>query len=114
METTGEGLISIDEFSRVSLKAGKILSASTVEGADKLLKIELDLGEEKPRTVFAGIRSSYTPEELVGLTVASVANLQPRKMKFGVSEAMLLAAGGADGLTLFVPHRSARPGDPLK
>jgi len=108
------GIISIDDFGKIEIRAGKIIKADFVEGADKLLRVELDVGESEPRQVFAGIRAAYAPEDLVGLTVACVANLAPRKMKFGISSAMLLAAGDGAGLTLFVPHRTAKPGDRLK
>ncbi|MBI3394833.1 MAG: methionine--tRNA ligase, partial [Spirochaetia bacterium] len=81
---------------------------------DRLLSLEVDLGEEKPRRVFAGIRGAYQPSDIEGLTVAAVANLAPRKMKFGVSEAMLLASGEGETLTLYVAHRQAKPGDRLK
>lgn len=108
------GYITIDDLSKVELRAGKILEAELVEGADRLLRVKLDLGEEKPRQVIAGIRVAYAPDDLVGLTVVAVANLQPRKMKFGVSEAMLLAAGEGESLTLFSPHRDAKPGDRLR
>jgi methionyl-tRNA synthetase len=114
-DQTAEGsLIGIEDLSRVELRAGKIIKAETVEGADKLLRIELDLGEQRPRQVFAGIRGAYDPAELAGMTVVAVANLAPRKMKFGISEAMLLASGEGSNLTLFVPHRSAKPGDRLR
>ncbi|MBL8018351.1 MAG: methionine--tRNA ligase [Leptospirales bacterium] len=113
-EAKSSGIITIDDLTRVHLRAGKILKAELVEGADKLLRIELDLGEAEPRQVFAGIRAAYQPEELIGLTVAAVANLQPRKMKFGISSAMLLASGEGAGLSLYVAHRSAKPGDLLK
>ncbi|MCE9596810.1 MAG: methionine--tRNA ligase [Spirochaetia bacterium] len=113
-DTKPDGLISIDDLTRVQLRAGKILKAELVEGADKLLRIELDLGENEPRQVFAGIRAAYAPEDLTGLTVAAVANLLPRKMKFGISSAMLLASGEGAGLSLYVAHRSAKPGDLLK
>ena len=108
------GLISIDDLGKVELRAARIVEASLVEGADKLLRIGLDVGEERLRNVFAGIRVAYNPEELLGLTVVCVANLAPRKMKFGVSEAMLLATGEGESLTLFVPHRQAKPGDRLR
>jgi methionyl-tRNA synthetase len=88
--------ISIEEFAKVDLRAGKILSAETVEGSDKLLKLQVDLGRET-RTVFAGIKTSYAPEDLVGRTVVVVANLKPRKMRFGLSQGMVLAAAGDDG-----------------
>ncbi len=109
-----EGIISMEEFSRVQLRVGKIISASTIDGADRLLQIELDVGEEKRRNVIAGIWEAYAPEDLKDMNVVCVTNLAPRKMKFGVSEAMLLAAGSGASLTLFVSHRSAKPGDLLK
>jgi methionyl-tRNA synthetase len=86
-----KGELTMEDFSRVDLRAGKIIEAEAVEGSDKLIKLILDLGRET-RTVFAGIKSSYEPAELVGLSVAVVVNLKPRKMRFGVSEAMILAA----------------------
>ncbi|MCB1169584.1 MAG: methionine--tRNA ligase [Leptospiraceae bacterium] len=107
------GIITIDDLEKVELRVGRILSAELIEGADRLLRVQLDVGEEKPRNVIAGIRSAYSPEDLKDLFVVCVANLKPRKMKFGTSEAMLLATGKDDGLTLFVPHRNARPGDRL-
>ncbi len=108
------GIITIDDLGRVELRVGKIVKAGIVEGADRLLSIQLDLGDGRMRQVFAGIRVAYKPEELEGMLVIAVANLAPRKMKFGISEAMLLAAGEGEDLSLFVPHRTARPGDRLK
>ena len=113
-EKTEEGIITVDDLSRVELRAGKILEADYVEGADKLLRVLLDIGEEKPRQIFAGIRIAYRPEELRGMIVIAVTNLAPRKMKFGISEGMLLAAGEGERLSLIVPHRSALPGDRLR
>jgi methionyl-tRNA synthetase len=84
--------ISLDAFTTVDLRVATVLQAERVEGADKLLRLRVDIGREQ-RTIFAGIRQSYRPEELVGKQVIVVANLQPRKMRFGVSEGMLLAAG---------------------
>ena len=92
---------------------GRIEKAELIEGADRLLQVSLDVGEDRPRNVIAGIRGAYQPEELMGMHVVCVANLKPRKMKFGLSEAMLLATGKGDSLTLFVPHRAASPGDRL-
>jgi methionyl-tRNA synthetase len=87
------------------------VAAEAVEGADKLLRLSLDIGEERPRNVFAGIRKAYDPAKLVGRSVVMVANLAPRKMRFGLSEGMVLAAGNADG-ALFVtsPDEGAEPG----
>jgi len=92
--------ISIDDFSKIDLRVAKIVNAEHVEGAEKLLKLTLDIGEENPRTVFAGIKSVYDPEKLKGRMTVMVANLAPRKMKFGLSEGMVLAASGAAGGSL--------------
>lgn len=89
--------ISIDDFAKVDLRIAKIVSAEHVEGAEKLLKLLLDIGEEKPRQVFAGIKSAYDPATLVGRLTVMVANLAPRKMKFGMSEGMALAASDERG-----------------
>ena len=86
--------ISIDEFAKVDLRIARIVQAEQVDGADKLLKLTLDVGEGRLRTVFAGIKSAYRPEDLVGRLTPMVANLAPRKMKFGLSEGMVLAASG--------------------
>ena len=89
--------ISIDDFTKVDLRIAKIVNAEHVEGAEKLLKLSLDIGEDKPRQVFAGIKSAYDPATLVGRLTVMVANLAPRKMKFGMSEGMVLAASGDRG-----------------
>lgn len=89
--------ISIDDFTKVDLRIAKIVNAEHVEGAEKLLKLSLDIGEEKPRQVFAGIKSAYDPATLVGRLTVMVANLVPRKMKFGMSEGMVLAASDERG-----------------
>ena len=89
--------ISIDDFTKVDLRIAKIINAEHVEGAEKLLKLTLDIGEEKSRQVFAGIKSAYDPATLVGRLTVMVANLAPRKMKFGMSEGMVLAASDEDG-----------------
>jgi methionyl-tRNA synthetase len=107
---SGPGTISLDEFKKIDLRIAKIVSAEQVEGADKLLKLTLDLGTET-RTVFAGIKSAYDPATLQGRLTVMVANLAPRKMKFGVSEGMVLAASGATpGLFLLSPDAGATPG----
>ncbi len=89
--------ISIDDFTKVDLRIAKIVNAEHVEGAEKLLKLSLDIGEDKPRQVFAGIKSAYDPASLVGRLTVMVANLAPRKMKFGMSEGMVLAASDERG-----------------
>ncbi len=107
--------ISIDDFMKVDLRVAKIVNAEHVEGAEKLLKLTLDIGEEKPRTVFAGIKSAYDPEKLKGRLTVMVANLAPRKMKFGLSEGMVLAASGdAPGLFILSPDDGAQPGMRIK
>lgn len=111
---TNDKTITIEELQKVELRVGAILQAESVEGADKLLRLTVDLGPLGLKNVFAGIKSSYKPEDLVGLKVVVVANLKPRKMKFGISEAMLLATGEEGKLTLFCPHRDANPGDLLR
>ncbi len=106
----GAATLSLDEFKRVDLRVARIVSAEAVAGADKLLKLTLDLGAET-RTVFAGIKSAYDPQTLKGRLTVVVANLAPRKMKFGVSEGMVLAASGeAPGLYLLSPDSGATPG----
>lgn len=103
--------ISIDDFLRVKLRVARILDASYVEGADKLLSLQVDLGEAQARTIFAGIRAAYQPDELKGRLTVVVANLAPRKMKFGVSEGMVLAAGpGGEDIFLLHPDAGAEPG----
>ena len=113
-KSNAEGLISIEDLTKVELRVGKILEASNVQGADKLLQIKLDLGEKGIKNVFAGIKAAYKAEDLIGLKVVAVANLEPRKMKFGISEAMLLASGKDETLSLFIPQKDANPGDLLK
>ena len=104
--------ISIDDFSKIDLRVAKIVAASHVKGADKLIQLTLDLGNEQ-RNVFAGIKSSYNPEDLVGKHTVMVANLAARKMKFGMSEGMVLAASFDDkdcGLYILEPHSGAQSG----
>ena len=116
-----DGIINIDDFAKVDLRIAKIVNAEYVEGSDKLLRLTLDVGETddsgqaKTRNVFSGIKSAYAPESLIGQHTVLVANLAPRKMKFGVSEGMVLAASAKDdhndaGLYLLNPHAGARAG----
>ena len=106
--------ISVEEFNKLDLRIAKIVDAQLVEGADKLLKLTLDLGGET-RTVFAGIKPAYEPGKLAGRLTVLVANLAPRKMKFGVSEGMVLAASGeGPGLFLLSPDEGAQPGMRVK
>lgn len=106
--------ISFDEFAKIDLRVATVLQAESVAGADKLLRLRVDLGNEQ-RTIFAGIRQSYGPEELVGKQVIVVANLQPRTMRFGVSEGMLLAAG-PNGSDVVVAEfsRPRQPGERVR
>ena len=108
--TVTSGTLSIDEFRKVDLRVVRIVDAEAVAGADKLLRLTLDLGAER-RTVFAGIKGAYDPGALKGRLTVMVANLAPRKMKFGVSEGMVLAASGeGPGLYLLAPDSGATPG----
>jgi methionyl-tRNA synthetase len=108
------GTISIADFAKLDLRIAKIVKAEHVDGADKLLKLTLNLGNET-RTVFAGIKSVYDPAKLEGRLTVMVANLAPRKMKFGVSDGMVLAAGGeGPGLYLLSPDSGAQPGMKVK
>lgn len=103
--------IEFDDFAKVDLRIAKIVNAEHVEGAGKLLRLTLDIGEGKTRNVFSGIKAAYSPEELTGKLTVMVANLKPRKMKFGMSEGMVLAAGpGGDELWILEPHAGAKPG----
>jgi len=117
-EPGGEAIapeISITDFAKIDLRIAKIVEAQYVEGSDKLLQLTLDVGEGRLRSVFSGIKSDYRPEELVGKLTVVVANLAPRRMKFGLSEGMVLAASHADektrpGLYVLEPWPGAEPG----
>jgi len=115
METpTAPTTITIDDFNKIELRVARIVSAEHVEGADKLLKLQLDIGNET-RQVFAGIKSAYDPAKLVGRLTVMVANLQPRKMRFGESQGMVLAASGdGPGIFLISPDDGAQPGMRVK
>ncbi|MDY0328899.1 MAG: methionine--tRNA ligase [Thiomonas sp.] len=120
-DATPDPFITIDDFARIDLRIARIQHAEAVEGSTKLLRLTLDVGETTPegqprtRNVFSGISSAYKPEDLIGKLTVLVANLAPRKMKFGVSEGMVLAASSADekaqpGLYILEPHAGAQPG----
>jgi methionyl-tRNA synthetase len=107
--------ISIDDFTKIDLRVAKIVNCEHVEGSSKLLRLTLDVGEGRYRNVFSGIKSAYQPEQLIGKLTVMVANLAPRKMKFGVSEGMVLCASSKDekanpGLYLLEPVSGAQPG----
>jgi len=106
--------ISIDDFMKVDLRVAKIVNAEHVDGSDKLLRLTLDVGEGKNRNVFSGIKSAYKPQDLVGRMTVMVGNLAPRKMKFGVSEGMVLAAGDGQGIFLLTSDSGAQPGMRVK
>ena len=107
--------ITIDDFAKVDLRIAKIVKCEAVEGSTKLLRLTLDVGEGQTRNVFSGIASMYKPEDLQGKLTVMVANLAPRKMKFGLSEGMVLAASHADekahpGIFVLEPFPGAQPG----
>ena len=109
-----EETIEFPDFAKVDLRVVRIAKAEHVKGANKLLQLTLDLGGET-RNVFAGIKSAYKPEDLEGKLTVMVANLAPRKMKFGVSEGMVLAAGpGGEDLWILNPDEGAQPGMRIK
>ena len=121
LTSPADATISIDDFGKIDLRIARIVNAEHVNGADKLLKLTLDIGERREdgsarhRTVFAGIKSAYKPEDLVGRLTPMVANLAPRKMKFGISEGMVLAASGeGPGIYLLAPDSGAQPGMRVK
>ena len=111
----GDGQASIEDFGKIDLRIARIEHAEGVEGADKLLRLQLDLGPLGKRQVFAGIKSAYPPEQLVGRLTVMVANLAPRKMRFGLSEGMVLAASNDEGGPfLLAPDDGAQPGMKVK
>jgi methionyl-tRNA synthetase len=102
---------TIDDFAKVDLRIARVVAAEDVPDARKLLKLTLSLGGDERRTVFAGIKEAYQPEQLVGRLVVMVANLKPRKMKFGLSEGMVTASGsGGQEVFLLAPDSGAQPG----
>ena len=115
IEMEDSNLINIKDFAKVELRVAKIVKAEGIEEADKLIKLHLDVGDLGERTVFAGIKSAYNPESLNGRHVVLVANLEPRKMKFGVSEGMVLASSNDEGsIYLISPDEGAKPGQLVK
>lgn len=107
-------LISIEDFNKIDLRIAKVIEAESVEGADKLLRLKVDIGNET-RQIFAGIKSAYEPQQLIGRHVVIVANLAPRKMRFGVSQGMVIVASQSNGpLWIVSPDEGAQPGTPVK
>ncbi|MEP6512165.1 MAG: methionine--tRNA ligase subunit beta, partial [Dokdonella sp.] len=114
--TTNLGIVAIEDFAKLDLRIGKVLACDFIEGSDKLLRFELDAGDLGKRQIFSGIRAAYSePDKLVGRKVVFIANLAPRKMRFGVSEGMILSAGsGGENLFLLDADTGATPGMPVK
>lgn len=108
--------ITIEDFTKIDLRIAKIIEAESVPEADKLVRLVLDLGSMGTRQVFAGIKSAYSPEQLLGQLTVMVSNLKPRKMRFGMSEGMVLAASGEEGPGIYIltPHEGAQPGMRVK
>ena len=104
-------VIGIEDFMKVDLRVAEVLDAAHVEGSDKLLQLTLNVGEAEPRNVFSGIREFYQPQDLKGKLVVMVANLAPRKMRFGISNGMVLAAGNGEGVWVISPESGAKAGD---
>ncbi|MBU1928071.1 methionine--tRNA ligase subunit beta, partial [bacterium] len=113
VSTSEDNLIEIGQFFQTSLKVGIVVEAEEVPKSKKLLKLQVDIGEEKPRQVVAGIREFYSPEELVNTHVCVVANLKPAKLMGMLSEGMLLAAKDEDGLCLIRPEKPKKAGTPI-
>lgn len=103
--------INIDDFTKLDLRVAKITSAEAVEEADKLIKINLNIGDFGEKTVFAGIKKFYNPQDLIGKLVVCVNNLKNREMKFGTSEGMILASSNDEGVFLIGSESGAKPGD---
>ena len=115
MNEEDNNIIQIDDFMKVDLRVARVAEAKHIEGADKLLAIKLDLGELGTKNVFAGIKSAYEPSQLEEKLVVMVYNLAPRKMKFGISEGMILAASDSDGgIFVLSPDSGAKPGQKIK
>lgn len=107
--------ISLDEFKKTELKIAKVLSVEDIPGKDRLYRLEIDIGEEKPRTLFAGIKQFYSKEQLLGKSIVVVANLQPRKIGAIESQGMLLAAEAEDGsFALLTVEKPVKPGTPAE
>jgi methionyl-tRNA synthetase len=101
--------ITIDDFIKVDLRVGKIIHAEEVEDSRKMLKLKIDIGDEE-RTIFAGIKKSYTPEDLIDKLVVVIINLMPREMKFGTSDGMMLATSNEDEIIIIQPQKNVSPG----
>lgn len=107
-------MISIDDFAKVELRVGTVLEAEEVEGSEKLIKLKVDLGEEEPRQILAGVKEWYQPEDFIGKQVVVVANLEPRKMMGLESHGMMLAADCADGPVFLTAPKEIKPGTKIR
>ncbi len=105
-------MVTIDDFAKLELKVGTVLEAEEVEGSEKLIKLKVDLGEETPRQILAGIKKWYSAEDLIGKQIAVVANLEPRMMMGLESQGMILAAG--DKPVLLMPQKEVSPGTKIR
>ena len=108
-----ENIVTIDDFKKIELKIARILSAEKIQDADKLLRLEIDLGSEK-RQIVSGIAQSYTPEQLIGKQIVVISNLQPRTLKGVESNGMLLAGQDENGISLLIPDRELPDGTGIK
>ncbi len=106
-------MINFEQFKQTELKTGKVLEAERVEGSEKLLKLKVDLGEDNPRQILAGIGKVYSPEEMIGREIIVVANLEPRMLMGMESQGMLLAASEDGQPVLLKPDREVPPGSPI-
>ena len=106
--------VTFDEFKRLDLRVGRVLDADPIEGADKLLRLTVDIGEGAPRTVVAGIAQQFSVRELIGQSVVVVANLEPATIRGVQSQGMILAAGGKVPVALIVPDRNCEPGEKVR
>ena len=107
-----EEKITIEDFSKIDLRVGKILHAEEVEDSRKMLKLDVDIGEEK-RTIYAGVKKSYAPEELINKLVVVIVNLLPREMKFGTSDGMVLATSSEEEIILIQPDKEVKSGSKI-
>ncbi len=110
MNTTGTQTISFDDFSKIELRVGTVLEAEEVEGSEKLIKLKVDLGEEAPRQILAGVKQWYEPEDLLGKQVVVIVNLEPRVMMGLESQGMMLAADSPDGPLFLTVPKEVPPG----
>lgn len=106
--------ITIDDFAKIDLRVGVVIDAKAVEEADKLLHLTVDIGESEPRSIFAGIKKHVAVNDILGMNVVVVSNLKPRKMRFGISEGMVLCASGGDDIFIINPAEGSLPGMPVK